>query len=288
MQLKIHELKKVYGSKKALDGINLSIGNGMFGLLGPNGAGKTTLMRIISTLVFPTSGGVSIGHYEVTKDQGVIRKLLGYLPQSFNPYPKLTVKEFLRYMAYLSGCDPTYARIRDCLEKVNLIDYENVRTSNLSGGLKRRLGIAQAIINEPALLIVDEPTAGLDPVERVRFRNFLSTLSSSRTVILSTHIVEDIASTCSELAVLDQGKLIFTGAPTSLASLVLGKIWEINVDSEKKAYLDKSGAIVINAVYNESFWKLKVISEVKPFETATLVPPSIEDGYMWLMNQEKR
>lgn len=280
MDIKIADLSKNYKKVKALDDVNLEIGSGMFGLLGPNGAGKTTLIRIVSTLLLPSRGEVSVGPYSLYKDQQRIRKVLGYLPQSFAPYPQLTVQEFLEYMAYLAGVSNVQEQVNKCLEMVSLTDERKTRSSRLSGGMKRRLGIAQALINDPQLLVVDEPTAGLDPIERVRFRNLLASLSPSRTVILSTHILEDVANTCSDLAILHKGRIRYRGSPQDLALEARNRIWELDATEELKAELEKSGAAVTSAVFDNGKWKLRVISKVSPADGAVQAVPSIEDGYM--------
>ncbi len=210
-------LNKVYhGGVYALNNVDLTIPPGMFGLLGPNGAGKTTLMRILAGIVRPTSGTIRIGEYDGGTERGrtAVKRMLGYLPQDFGVYPDLNAREFLDYIAILKGLrDRTlrHKRIEALLEIVSLTQVANRKLKTYSGGMKRRVGIAQALLNDPALLIVDEPTAGLDPEERIRFRNLLSELGGNRTVLLSTHIVEDIAQTCQRLAVLKDGHLIFQG-----------------------------------------------------------------------------
>lgn len=284
MDIKIADLSKNYKKVKALDDVNLEIGSGMFGLLGPNGAGKTTLIRIVSTLLLPFRGEVSVGPYSIYEDQQRIRKVLGYLPQSFAPYPQLTVQEFLEYMAYLAGVSNVQERVNKCLEMVSLTDERKTRSSRLSGGMKRRLGIAQALINDPQLLVVDEPTAGLDPIERVKFRNLLASLSPSRTVILSTHILEDVANTCSDLAILHKGRIRYRGSPQDLALEARNRIWELDATEELKAELEKSGAAVTSAVFDDGIWKLRVISKVSPADGAVQAVPSIEDGYMDAMH----
>ncbi|HMA37383.1 MAG TPA: ABC transporter ATP-binding protein, partial [Chloroflexia bacterium] len=202
MNVSIKQLRKIYGGKvHALDGIDLQIGPGMFGLLGPNGAGKTTLMRILAGILQPTSGTIQIGPYDGTTAGGraAIKRILGYLPQELGVYPDLSAREFLDYIAILKGLDDPrarQARVAALLETVGLASVAARKLKTFSGGMKRRVGIAQALLAEPQLLIVDEPTAGLDPEERIRFRNLLGDLAGDRTVLLSTHIVEDVAQTC--------------------------------------------------------------------------------------------
>lgn len=208
--IKITGLTKRFGSKVALDSIDLDIPQGMFGLLGPNGAGKTTLMKIISTLLKKNDGEVSVCGIPVEKNRK-IRNIIGYLPQDFSMYANMTAYDALDYLATLSGMNKTDRRIKvpETLEKVNLLDQKKTRVKSMSGGMQRRLGIAQVIIHDPRVIIVDEPTAGLDPEERVRFRNMLCEIARDRVVLLSTHIVGDIEATCEEIAILDHGHIIF-------------------------------------------------------------------------------
>ncbi len=208
----IEDLKKNFGNVEALKGISLHLKTGMFGLLGKNGAGKTTLMRILATILNKSDGNVKVCEFDI-KETKEIRKITGYLPQEFSFYPNLKVYEALEYLGILSGMDMKSIRSRstELLDQVNLNNVRKMKVKALSGGMKRRLGIAQAIIHDPRVLIVDEPTAGLDPEERVRFRNLLSDIAEDRIVILSTHIVEDIEKTCDKLAILDKGKIVFNG-----------------------------------------------------------------------------
>ena len=215
MKLHIKNLSKVYrNDKHALVDLSLALGNGMFGLLGPNGAGKTTLMKILATLLEPTSGEVCFDKLQLGPDNQEIRRLIGFLPQAYGLYPTLTAQETLLYMATLHGShsrNDWQKRIEQLLAQVNLSEVADERTGGFSGGMKQRLGIAQALLNDPKLLIVDEPTAGLDPEERVRFRNLLGRLSKDRIIILSTHIVADISSSCDDMALLDNGRIRFRG-----------------------------------------------------------------------------
>jgi ABC-type multidrug transport system ATPase subunit len=287
MDVKIVNLSKVYSGRiRALDQVNLNLGNGMFGLLGPNGAGKTTLMRIVATLLPPTGGDVLVNGLSVHRQPAEIRHLLGYLPQSFNAYPQLTVGEFLDYFALLSGIQEGRARrVSQVLEQVNLGEQLHMRTSKLSGGMKRRLGIAQALINDPQLLIVDEPTAGLDPAERVRFRNFLSTLSGERVIILSTHIVEDVASTCNDLAVLCKGQVLLRGTPHDLADIARGKVWAFTASEQEWPVLQREFHI-LGTVRVDNGWQVRLLADESPAPQAVSVQPTIEDGYMVLVEDK--
>ncbi|CAG0951915.1 putative ABC transporter ATP-binding protein YxlF [Anaerolineae bacterium] len=220
MNVTLQNLVKDYGNFRALNGVNLQIGGGMFGLLGPNGAGKTTLMRILTTLIPPTSGSVQIGPYDLTREPGEIRQILGYMPQDFGFYRGLNAHELLDYIGAMKNI-PRKERVKQIetvLNEVNLTGVAKRRVGGYSGGMRQRLGIAQALLGDPKLVIVDEPTAGLDPEERIRFRNLLTRLSGDRTVLLSTHIVGDIEASCAQVAVLNQGQLIFFGTPEALTA----------------------------------------------------------------------
>jgi len=284
MNVSIRNITKTYkGGTDALAGINLELGSGMFGLLGPNGAGKTTLMRIMATLLPPTSGDILVNDLSIHKVPNEIREILGYLPQNFGMYHQLTVYEILDYFALLSGMNTKrHERIQEALELTNLIEQKDTQSGKLSGGMKKRLGIAQALINDPLLLIVDEPTAGLDPAERVRFRNLLATISGERTVILSTHIVEDVASTCTDLAVLYKGRILMRGTPNELAMKAFGKVWTLSVSQTQLNQLQTSSHIV-SAVRQGDGWLVRTISNSAPTEFATSADATIEDGYLYLV-----
>ncbi|GBF59312.1 daunorubicin/doxorubicin resistance ATP-binding protein DrrA [Candidatus Phycosocius bacilliformis] len=227
--LTIKGLTHVYGNGvKALDGIDLSIGSGMFGLLGPNGAGKSTLMRTIATLQAPTSGSIQFGDIDVLKQPELLRETLGYLPQDFGVYPRVTARDMLDHMAILKGITQTRQRkevVEGLLNQVNLWDVRNKAIAGFSGGMRQRFGIAQALIGAPRLIIVDEPTAGLDPEERNRFLNLLAAIGEGVVVILSTHIVEDVSDLCPAMAILAQGRIVAEGAPKDLTQALVGRVW---------------------------------------------------------------
>lgn len=233
VEIKIANLSKKYGQKQALNNISLDINTGMFGLLGRNGAGKTTLMRILATVLNKTSGNICLCGVSI-KNSKEIRKMVGYLPQEFSLYPNMGVYEAMDYLGVLSGLtkENRAKRIPELLEIVNLADCHKVKVKALSGGMKRRLGIAQAIMHDPKILIVDEPTAGLDPEERVRFRNLLCDIAENRIVILSTHIVEDIEKTCENIAVLDKGNIVYNGTLKAFVG---------DFENLELAYMDKMG-----------------------------------------------
>src|SRR5437660_10187689 len=239
MNIEINDLSKIYrGGVQAINTIDMTIPSGMFGLLGPNGAGKTTLMRILAGILRATSGTVHIGEYDIDTERGrtSVKRMLGYLPQDLGMYPDLSAREFLDYVGILKGMDNRKARhqrVEELLETVSLTNVANRKLKTYSGGMKRRIGIAQALLNNPRFLIVDEPTSGLDPEERIRFRNLLSELGGDRTVLLSTHIVEDIAQTCRNLAILKQGRVVFQGTTMDLVGEARGKVWMVTTSGAK-------------------------------------------------------
>ncbi len=234
--IEITALTKTYGTGgravHALNGIDLQIDSGMFGLLGPNGAGKTTLMRILAGIANPTGGKIRVEGHDLAGEQGkqAVKSILGYLPQELGMYPELTAFQFVDYMAILKGMDDPHrrkARVEEVLKLVGLAEAAGRKIKGFSGGMKRRVGIAQALVNDPRLLIVDEPTSGLDPEERIRFRNLLVNLAADRAVLLSTHIVEDIGQTCRDMAVLAHGQVLFRGSPAGLIGAAGGHVWSL-------------------------------------------------------------
>lgn len=282
-KIEIKHLDKFYGKKKALSDVNLTIEEGMFGLLGRNGAGKTTLMKVLATLLEKQDGSVKICGIPVEK-AAQIREITGYLPQDFSMYPNMTVYESMDYLGILSGLskEERKKKIPKLLKKVNLQDNYKTKVKALSGGMKRRLGIAQAILHNPKVLIVDEPTAGLDPEERVRFRNLLCEIAEERIVILSTHIVGDIEATCENIAVLDAGKVLFRGTVTALLKTVEGKVYKAEIsrhelEAVKKQYIVTSILTLGNNVM------IRMIADQTPFSGAEHSEPGVEDAYMYLM-----
>ena len=236
MNLEISHLSKRYANQvQALDDVSLSIPTGMFGLLGPNGAGKSTLMRTVATLQEADAGSVMLGSLDVLKDKQEVRKLLGYLPQEFGVYPKTSARELLSHFAALKGIPRRERRglVDHLLERVNLTSHRHKAVASYSGGMRQRFGIAQALIGDPRLLIVDEPTAGLDPGERNRFYNLLAEVGESVIVILSTHIVQDVKELCTNLAIIDQGKLLYSGAPSAAEQSLHGKVWSKSVSKQE-------------------------------------------------------
>lgn len=283
--IEIRNLTKNYGKKQALSSVNLTIPQGMFGLLGPNGAGKTTLMKILTTLLQKTEGDVRICGIPVENSRE-IRRMTGYLPQDFSMYGNMSVYEALDYLAVLSGVSRAERkrRVPEMLEKVNLLEKQKTKVKSMSGGMKRRLGIAQAIIHDPRVIIVDEPTAGLDPEERIRFRNLLCELAKNRIVLLSTHIVGDIEATCENIAVLNQGRLCFQGMVAQLLSFVEGKVYSAEI-SEAELEKVKAKYIVTGILAMGSSAHVKIIAEEKPFPQAKQVQPDVEDAYVYLMSK---
>ena len=288
MRIKIANLNKVYpGGKKALKDLNLEIEPGMFGLLGPNGAGKTSLMRIMTLLQSCTSGTIYFDDSDIAKDRKAIRSLLGYLPQDFRFFEKLKTWEFLDYGAGLAGIKGKQHRgevVDEMLRKVGLFEVRDRWANRLSGGMKRRLGIAQAIIGNPKVIIVDEPTTGLDPEERIRFRNILSDISDKDTIIiLSTHIVGDISSTCKKLALLNRGELKFEGSPDEMINLARGKVWEIFVtDLEYEEIKDKYP--IISTIPTDGGMEIQVVADAIEGYSNKAIEPNLEHAYVYYMD----
>lgn len=288
MKIQIKNLSKVYpDGHKALNGLDLVIEPGMFGLLGPNGAGKTTLMRIMTLLQSATSGTVYFDDYDIAKDRKAIRSVLGYLPQDFRFFEKLKTWEFLDYGAGLAGIKGVRKRgqiVDEMLHKVGLFEARDRWANRLSGGMKRRLGIAQAIIGNPKVIIVDEPTTGLDPEERIRFRNILSEVSDQDVIIiLSTHIVGDISSTCKKLALLNKGELKFEGSPDDMIELAQGKVWEIFVtDQEFKDIKEKYP--IISTIPSDGGWDIQVVADNLKGFGGKQITPNIEHAYVYYMD----
>jgi ABC-2 type transport system ATP-binding protein len=282
MLLEIEDVTKQYGrGVRALDGVSLCLGPGVLGLLGPNGAGKSTLMRIVATIARPTSGRVLWRGVDLAVEPDRLRATLGYLPQDFGIYPNLTAIEFLDYLAAAKGLDRKgmRARIDQLLELVNLVEARKRPIGGFSGGMRQRLGIAQALLNDPMLLIVDEPTAGLDPEERVRFRNLLSELAHERVVILSTHIVSDVEATATTIALLAHGRLLFVGDAESLLSRAQGKVWECGVPASELPPLKARHALSA-AIRRPGGVLARLVGEERPTADARPATPTLEDAYL--------
>lgn len=287
MELKMIKLTKQFSDFTAVDHMNLTMTNGVYGLLGVNGAGKTTLMRMICTLLQPSGGKILCDGKDIFKMGADYRKLLGYLPQDFGFYPEFTVKDYLLYIAALKGIRPVVAkkRVKDLISKVGLSKAANKKMKKLSGGMKRRAGIAQAMLNDPQILILDEPTAGLDPNERIRFRNLISELSEDRLVLLSTHIVSDVEYIANEIWLMKDGQLLHQGTADELIRSMSENVW--------KCYADKSDIPVLMKQYKISNIKsephgveLRIISREKPFPDAVMEEANLEDVFLYYFGEK--
>lgn len=279
MEIKISNLNKRYGKFEALKNINLEIGQGMYGLLGRNGAGKTTILRILATMSSKTDGEILINSIPI-ENRKEIRKIIGYLPQGFSVYPNMSVWNTMEYFDILSEMPTKYRkqRIQMLLQKVNLWEERKRKVKHLSGGMKQRLGIALTLINNPQIIIADEPTAGLDPEERIRLRNMLNDLSKDKIVILSTHIVDDISTTCNKIGVLHEGNLLFDGEAKVLENMALNKVFIV----EGEDNIPKDAEII-----NKIDGKIRILSNVLPMGKYEKVMPTLEDGYIELIKNEE-
>ena len=283
MKLVIKNLTKTYkNGVKALDDLNLEIGAGMFGLLGPNGAGKSSLMRTIATLQSPDSGSITFGDIDVLNEKMALRKLLGYLPQSFGVYPKLSAEALLDYFATLKGISSKKEReaiVKEVLEITNLYDVRKKHVAGYSGGMKQRFGIAQLLLNNPKLIIVDEPTAGLDPAERHRFLNVLREVGTNCTVIFSTHIVDDVKELCNEMAILNGGKILQHSTPAQATQELEGKIWTKIIERDE---LEQHEAMynILSSNYNQdNTLNIRVFSDEQPAADFKLANAQLDDVY---------
>lgn len=291
MGIKIEGLTVTFKNKvTAIHHADLEIPKGIFGLLGENGAGKTTLMRVLATVLSPTSGTVTLdGMFYSEGNFEKIRKKTGYLPQEIDLYPSLTVQECLEYMGSLSGI-PRHAckeRISNYLEKTGLSDHRRKKMRQLSGGMKRRVGLVQALLNEPEFLIVDEPTTGLDPEERIRIRNLLVDFSEGRTVLFSTHVVEDLAATCSQLAVMKKGEFLYSGSMKELLEQAEGHVWTCKTKDEGAAKELEEKYHVSSKQYAGGELQMKLISETPPQIECSSCQATLEDAYIYIANKER-
>lgn len=285
MNISIRGLNKIYpNGNQALTDVNIDINEGMFGLLGPNGAGKSSLMRILVTLMKPSSGQVLVNGKDAATHRDYVRSMLGYLPQDFSFFSNLKTYEFLDYAARLAGMKSRRKRkeaVERMLEEVALFDVRNRKAGKLSGGMKRRLGIAQALINDPKIIIVDEPTTGLDPEERIRFRNLLARLGSKDVIIiLSTHIVADISSTCEHMALLNRGEVAFTGSPEEIIQQAQGHVWSIYATEKEYIEVNQKYQVIATVMKNEGWQVTVVADEVIGYE-AELLTPNLEHAYVY-------
>lgn len=291
MKLVINNLTKTYkNGVKAIDDLSIEIGTGMFGLLGPNGAGKSSLMRTIATLQEPDSGSISFGDINVLEDKMALRKILGYLPQSFGVYPKMSAEDLLDYFATLKGVASKSDRqklVKEVLEITNLYDVRKKHVAGYSGGMKQRFGIAQLLLNNPKLIIVDEPTAGLDPAERNRFLNVLREVGTNCTVIFSTHIVEDVKELCNELAILNGGRILKHTTPQEATKEIEGKIWKKVIERED---LESQEALynILSSSYNQdNSLNIRVYADEQPSEEFVQASPQLDDVYFIALKSDE-
>lgn len=288
MELYIKHISKQYKDLTAVDDVSLRITPGVWGLLGANGAGKTTLMRMIAGIMKPTSGKILYDGIPITELKESYRDIFGYLPQEFGFYPEFTVKDYLEYVSVLKGLTPAGSKrkIKELLEQLTLSHVKNKKIAKLSGGMKRRVGIAQALLNEPEVLILDEPTSGLDPGERVRFRNLLSEFAHDRIVLISTHIVSDVEYIATQNAVMKGGKLLAQGTTEDLVKLVHGKVWTVRIPMNRLSEYEHKLQIV--NIRNEDNGQISVryLAEQPYSHDSSPVSPHLEDLYLWLFPQE--
>lgn len=285
MTLAVSNLGKRYGDTWALRNIDLVFESGVVGLLGPNGAGKSTFMRLITTATQPTEGTVRWKGTDVSEQPRQLRSVVGYLPQQFGVYPNLSAREFLSYLAAIRGLGSAHERIADLLELVNLTDVADDRLGGFSGGMRQRVGIAQALLSDPDLLVVDEPTVGLDPQERVRFRNILAELGEDRTVVLSTHIVPDVEAAATDVALLHEGRLVAHDRPSALLGKATGSVWEWLVPEAEISGV-KSAHTVSTTTRRQEGVQVRVIAESPPDSSAEAVEPTLEDAYLCLIGEK--
>jgi ABC-2 type transport system ATP-binding protein len=282
MELQIRNLSKTYANGvEALKDVTLTIPQGMYGLLGPNGAGKSTLMRTIATLQEPDAGSIQLGDIDVLAEQGRVRETLGYLPQEFGVYPRASAEELLEHFAVLKGIGGSRARrevVEALLRQVNLYDVRRKKLGGYSGGMRQRFGVAVALLGDPRLIIVDEPTAGLDPAERVRFLNLLSEIGQSAVVILSTHIVEDVSELCSRMAVIDRGEILLEAEPLAAVAALRGRIWRRVVEKAELPELERAHAVISTRLL-AGRTVVRVYGDARPGEGFESVEPDLEDVY---------
>ena len=291
MKLVIKNLTKTYkNGVKAIDNLSIEIGTGMFGLLGPNGAGKSSLMRTIATLQSPDSGSIIFGDIDVLNDNMSLRKVLGYLPQSFGVYPKMSAQDLLDYFATLKGISNKLERneiVKKVLEITNLYDVRRKHVAGYSGGMKQRFGIAQLLLNSPKLIIVDEPTAGLDPAERHRFLNVLREVGTNCTVIFSTHIVEDVKELCNEMAILNGGRILKHTTPINATKEIEGTIWQKTIERDHLDENEKLYSILSSNYNQDNTLNLRVHAAEKPSEDFIAVTPQLDDVYFIALKQDE-
>lgn len=287
MELQLQRLRKQYGTKYAVDHVSVRFGPGVYGLLGANGAGKTTLMRMICGVLQPTSGSIRLNGKSMQALGERYYAHLGYMPQDFGFYPDFTAREFMLYMAAVKGLDKNRAKARteELLELVNLRDVADRKIKSYSGGMKQRLGIAQAELNDPSILILDEPTAGLDPKERVHFRNIISDFAKDKIVILSTHIVSDVSYIADTILMMKQGKIVLQGPMEAVTSSIQGKVWEVMADERQAAQYSTNGRVV-NLHHEGELVRLRIVADAAPAPDARIAEPSLEDLFLYHFSED--
>ena len=287
MELQLQDLRKQYGEKCAVNNVSANLAPGVYGLLGANGAGKTTLMRMICGVLKPTSGNIRLNGKTVEQLGEQYYTHLGYMPQDFGFYPDFTAREFMLYMAAVKGLDKRLAKKRteNLLHMVNLSDVADKKIKSYSGGMKQRLGIAQAELNSPSILILDEPTAGLDPKERVRFRNLISDFAKEKIVILSTHIVSDVSYIADTILMMKQGHFLLQEPMSTVTDSIRGKVWELLVDERTAAEYSRKFSVV-NLHHENDMVRLRLIEETAPGENAQMVEPGLEDLFLYYFGEE--
>ncbi len=287
--LEIKNLTKTYGNKNANDNITVTLENGLYGLLGPNGAGKTTFMKQITTLIEPSKGEIIYNGKNIKELNEEYRAVLGYLPQEFGVYKNFSAQQFLQYVAALKGMNKKQAKnkIKELLELVGLYEVRNKAVDKFSGGMKRRVGIAQALLNDPKILVLDEPTAGLDPQERARFRNLLSQISKDKIIILSTHIISDIESIAKETIMIKDGAMLMKGNHKEILSGMEGKVYCIKTSNENEVMEIQNSYKVVNIQRSIDHVELRVVSDKMPrYENVEIIEPKFEDVYMFYFDLE--
>lgn len=291
MKLTVKNLTKTYSNGvKAIDDLSLEIGTGMFGLLGPNGAGKSSLMRTIATLQRPDSGSITFGDIDVLSEQIELRKCLGYLPQSFGVYPRMSAEDLLDYLATLKGVKSKAERkklVDETLTITNLFDVRKKHVAGYSGGMKQRFGIAQLLLNNPRLIIVDEPTAGLDPAERSRFLNVIREIGTTSTVIFSTHIVDDVKELCTDMAILNGGRILKHSIPQNSLKEFEGKIWSGTIDPEELEATESTLNVLSSNYNQDNRLNIRIYSESKPVGDFKSAAPDLEDVYFYTLKEDE-
>lgn len=287
MELTIESVSKRYGKSVAVDGLSARLQPGIYGLLGANGAGKTTLMRMICGILSPTSGHIALDSQPIVSMGEAYRNLLGYLPQDFGYYPDFTARQFMHYTAALKGLSTSAAkqRTKELLERVSLMEASNKKIRTFSGGMKQRLGIAQALLNDPDILVLDEPTAGLDPKERVRFRNMIAALAKDKIVLLSTHIVPDVEHIAHQILIMKKGRIIMSGTAQDLTRSMEGRVWLCRV-AGREADAFSQLFLISNLKHEENQVELRVISDAPPMAGAIQTVPTLEDLYLYHFHEE--